>query len=816
MGIPDFKNVNMSVRPQRVVTFISKDDEYWRHTAIRLIECYSMMWGGAYNLIVPTDGHTISEEFWAILERYNPDYLYFYNSTLLDVKLADPKRYEKIIGERELPLSKQCPDMNGSVGEESVKRQDRLKKTHHFRISDSLKKELDHRLSPFDSGDQVVGPGFSVNGGVDFPLTQIEDIIQYTERKKIVYFDLESRFKNPSLRLLLYSHVGKVGEEYLGRLVDVGFKHIVQAPDEYYRQCLQKDPLEGTVDLREDGLLPTPFSLSMVNLGKYYKIEEHKGHKEPVVLILGDTIEDFCFYYCLSRMHDDFHWLPLSFLKKYTKAREKKRDTDKSLTELESIPVHVMDSVYKGVKHGLSKKDIVLTSISLEADELDERKAELPETYWHLAQGPLDVAEGSIEKPIERIKVSKKFRDFLSCSRYVFEKNNYSNQQTLTFVDGESIGPLETPKPKNFSFVDPAKHRWITEVSIEGYHLPRLHSLGHEVVLERKGDVRISSEGLSYFCPNIGYFGGDIDNTLVRPKLKLVDPLEIFKHYFREAGYNHVELSDKGRYAHETTMKFGSLDKLGDFLTKEKNLNLLDKSLPEKTSACHGKAGEVVCIKDRNYLDFAAIESALGEGTEAIRLIDELIRQDIFYRGYIFQCKRCLNCDWYGVEEITDEFICKRCSAGQQYRYENWKSPNEPRWYYKLDEVVFQGYKANMHVPLLTLYKLKLGSKSFLYVHELELKKDESQENPDIEIDICCIPDGQIVIGESKIDSMKQKDISKLLSFLGEFLRQPDKVVFSTFKQKLSPNIERMINESNVRDPILWSQIDLMGNENAG
>ena len=420
----------------------------------------------------------------------------------------------------------------------------------------------------------------------------------------------------------------------------------------------------------------------MVNLGQYYRKGERRKRSEPVVLVLGDTVEDFCFYYCLSRMHRDFQWLPLSFLERYTEALEKKQDPCESLTELESIASRVMSVVYEGIGHSSSQKGIVLTSISLPVDKLEKRKGELPRMHSWLPE----------REPLDRIKASDDLRSFPDCSRYVFERNNLNNQQTLGFIDGESIGSLETPKPKNFSFVDPVEHRWITEVSIEGCHLPRLHSLGQEAILWQRDEVRTSIEGLSYFCPNIGYFGGDIDNTLVRPKLRMVDALEIFRLYFREAGYNHVELSDKGRYAHETTMKFGPLAKVGEFFSEGKNLGLLDKFLPKKTSACRGKTGEIVCIKDRNYLDFVAIRSALGEKAEAITLIDDFISQGIFHRGHIFQCKRCLNCDWYGIEEITDKFTCKRCRTERQYRYENWKDPEEPKWYYRLDEVVFQGY----------------------------------------------------------------------------------------------------------------------------
>jgi len=102
---------------------------------------------------------------------------------------------------------------------------------------------------------------------------------------------------------------------------------------------------------------------------------------------------------------------------------------------------------------------------------------------------------------------------------------------------------------------------------------------------------------------------------------------------------------------------------------------------------------------------------ALGNENNAIELIDDLISKKILYRGFIFQCKRCSNCDWYGIEEITDAFVCKRCKAENQYKHENWKSPEEPKWYYGLDEVVFQAYYHNAHIPILTLFIAQAGYK---------------------------------------------------------------------------------------------------------
>jgi hypothetical protein len=51
------------------------------------------MWGGAHNLIVPTDGKTIHNRFWAILERFSPDSIYYYQPDLDDIKDLYPEDY---------------------------------------------------------------------------------------------------------------------------------------------------------------------------------------------------------------------------------------------------------------------------------------------------------------------------------------------------------------------------------------------------------------------------------------------------------------------------------------------------------------------------------------------------------------------------------------------------------------------------------------------------------------------------------------------------------------------------------------------------
>jgi hypothetical protein len=150
-------------------------------------------------------------------------------------------------------------------------------------------------------------------------------------------------------------------------------------------------------------------------------------------------------------------------------------------------------------------------------------------------------------------------------------------------------------------------------------------------------------------------------------------------------------------------------------------------------------------------LDFAAIKSHVGDS--AIDLLDELVAKEIIYRGFIFGCSYCRNADWFSVSDITQEFKCRRCGRTQPYSKRNWKTGEEPGWFYKLDELVYQGYRQNMDVSLLALNYLKTQSQdSFTFTTDREFWRSGATK-PDVEADLFCVPDGMLTVGEAKIDN---------------------------------------------------------------
>jgi hypothetical protein len=97
--LTSFKVVHASVRPHRVAVLVDKNDPDWQDTSLRVIEFYARLWGGAYNLIIPTDGEHLDERFWTILETFDPDCLIAYRKSGEDLLVSHPDQYEKKLTE---------------------------------------------------------------------------------------------------------------------------------------------------------------------------------------------------------------------------------------------------------------------------------------------------------------------------------------------------------------------------------------------------------------------------------------------------------------------------------------------------------------------------------------------------------------------------------------------------------------------------------------------------------------------------------------------------------------------------------------------
>src|SRR4051794_12645013 len=111
----EIRDISASVRAPRVAVLINVNDAEWQHSCSTIIEFLSTVWGGKYNIIVPTDGSTIEPPFWEILELFDPDHITHYQKTILDWKTSNPEKYNQAVSDEMRHL-----DLEGVTGDSAL------------------------------------------------------------------------------------------------------------------------------------------------------------------------------------------------------------------------------------------------------------------------------------------------------------------------------------------------------------------------------------------------------------------------------------------------------------------------------------------------------------------------------------------------------------------------------------------------------------------------------------------------------------------------------------------------------------------------
>lgn len=720
----EIKEVCTNLRPAKVAVLIRNGYD-WQEKCLKTIELFSQIWGGGKNLIIPTNGEKIDDEFWFLLEKFDPDYFY----------VQEKKE-----------------------------------------INEDLKKEILKKLNPFCH--RGVGPIKGFFSPI-WPLTFLPDILHNTVSEDnivnpIINFGI--RDNHTYVKLMVHSILGKLSGDYCEKMVDLGIEiEEKDFSDNYYI-------FENIWD--EEFNNNFPFEFSMLKLKSYYNVEDVlKIDDSPSILVIGDSIEDFCFYYNLARLRKGVYWAPSCIISTSLNEIKKKREPDKpSISKLTYFFSSLAD-LCSGIISDNGK--IIFTSISKSEADLEEIKDDILNYLRYLEDINLN----------EAIFVSKNIYEFLPYTLRFLEEDNYSNCYREQFIDSKSINRVKTPIPRNFDHRSFDKHYWITEVNVEGYKLPPYDVLSDslEALRYSNNQIRVSNNGIAYFCPNVSYMGESIDKYLIKPYINLFSPFKIFEKIFNKFGYSIMN-SDKGNYERESTEKFGSLGDMAKFLKNDNYQKLFDKFVGKKNPS---SPNEGIYLKDdsRMYMSLKAIEKVLGDEDKYI--INHFIEKEILHRGFIFKCEKCKHTGWYDIEDVSIKFKCKRCRKTQYYNSNHLarQNPVEPEWFYKLDEAIYQGYDNDMIVPIMTLNKLKeLSENSFSYTNEIEIEKKEKKE-----IDICCISDGKIIIGEcKKQNNLKETEIKKYKDIYNEI--GANKIIFSTFNvegwsEKTQNQIKNILGE---------------------
>jgi len=797
------RTIWIRLRPVRFAVFVDENDPLWRDSCLSIIEWANQSWGGSYSLIVPTDGKRILDQFWFILERFDPDYIYPYGDTLYD----------------------------------------------RMRTSSPILSELRARLNPFTlvSGrpEYVLQHPIRPLDGPPLLTADLVRVLPGVHPRRIMDIDLQMRYKD--LKLYVYSQSGKLGvfkhhleevrrncqqdvlfppgvtTEQLQRISASIYRHTFSEKDLYNVLHLiwKKRPfsfptVRTTLDHGAYAHLPS--SLSLINTSRtFQKQNVDRRAQQLVVLVVGDSVHDFCLYYDLSRMRDDTFWVSERTIRKARSGSDNHGAPGRLCRNyIRYLKDEVSDRL---AQRRSSDQQVLVTSLSKSGQSLSE----IVGLFGKLTGVVREETQGSL------MRTSLDVRQMLASVDRLYEKGNYENSYLHEFKEGKDTELLMTPIPKSFSPIH-RDHHWITEVEIEGHQLPSKRALARRVFdYERlpsplSQQVRISNDGICYWCPKMGVIQPPFEISpmrVLRPRLMIPSAFDVMQEIFGNAGY-HLRYSSWGDYVRESIAKFGSLDETVATVLEEPFYSVFQKCL-DHTANRSGVDDEGVFLDKKlpRLLDWTAISKIVGDKVHSADFIDKLVTKEILTRGFLFKCQYCRNSTWYPVSEIDETFLCGLCGRRQIWRRTHWKKPvGEPHLYYRLDQIVFQALLKEMTPLLRCLERLKKDSTSFLFASGIEIRRDPSQGLPELEIDFCSAVDGRLVLGEVTVrgvlSSSEGKELNKIEKRAEVSAKiRPAKFVFATLSRNWKPRTKSAIKSGFRGLSVLvemWNRRDLQEN----
>ena len=734
-----FQSIITRVRPHRVAVFTNIADPHWQHSCIGIIEYFTKLWGGTHCIIIPTDGNTIEETFWAVLSSHDPDTIYRYQRTGEDERICAPENFAKIVAEHVTGYAKQV-DIEEDQVRDSVEKGVLESSFDEWHVSDSLREDLLMRIAPFhfekqphhDMPDRQLNVRSITRGDRPrHPFTAVADVLRASKRPKNVIQivrDVDDTIAPPPLWLA--ATIGSGDGAYFTEMNQIEVVPM-PVPMSHHRQS---EIIKWGISPRANLQMPYPFGITTSILTSVMAVRSRR-YELPTVVVVGDTVQDFCLYHALYWQHGRALWLPSWFTA---------QDGPHSL--------RLMLAIREAESNGRMEHNerLSFVSYSLDKTALEELKQKIPK--------PMYGAQITIDDIVPETVAW-----WLKYPSRLYAEGNLGDVTTHLLFNKNLPGAFDSLLPRKLNPASPLDHRWIVDLTFMENLIPRHPALGQRIVTgSNVGDVRTGREEVSYMCPGTVVMGNYMETNMLRPNIHVPDADEVFHIVLEDCDYR-VKTSDKGRYEAMTVQKFGGLDMAGHALWPEKHRTLLMKFL-DKSDSVKGVVDEGVYLKSdqRRYMDFASIRSIMQDDALSYDIIDEYSGKGIFYRGYIFQCQNCSDAAWHSIADVDQTFTCRRCGMNQVYKHHHWKMPHEPLWYYKLDEMVYLMLKNNGHVPLLTLNKLRVSSKeSFLFCHELRIFPKEGHK-AFLEMDICCIANGKLCVGEAKSNGDLRGDLTEV------------------------------------------------------
>jgi len=309
------------------------------------------------------------------------------------------------------------------------------------------------------------------------------------------------------------------------------------------------------------------------------------------------------------------------------------------------------------------------------------------------------------------------------------------------------------------------------------------------------------------------------------------------RHQFRyEIPYQYSRPSDKGRYLQGVLGMFGSLNRAYQVLTHgfwrrqftklgSPSENLYPQVVQTLKKRFPPQAGKFIFERDEQWESLARTvvrqaayvrlpkytvrlqaliedwqkhlertieldanlqkqkDSILGEGpSELIRSLEELCHEGIFHQGHSWVCRHCAYRNWTALDALRMTLECQVC-------HQEYNTPIDLKFDFRLNE--FLATCIREHDTLSVVWALgELQRRmptvsSFIFSPQMDLFRqwpDDNNAKEDREIDIFCVIDGKVLIGEVKksLAEIGTKELDDLIAVAGEI--HPDIVVIGALE----------------------------------
>jgi hypothetical protein len=797
----EYREIMRSVRPPRAMTLIPTG-RGWQKSALRMMECYSRTWGGDANGLAPlptTD--EIPDPVWSLWRAFDADHWNVFWQTRRSLRLSEPKVYQKLLTQE---LANWVKVNGGSVDDalKFIENDTQLSAPlgpppDTSALDERIRKEL----APMASDQLAIHGTFRADEPPPQGLVDMCALVYRPDRVTT----LDTSRLPLNIQLLAASTAGQWGQQHHDHLathgtstpsIPVSYGDLSLLLEYAWTGRVSETPgnksrlLSGvTRSALEPDKAPPPYwtdtPLVQSRLGCTWFGKWRPGlEREPLVVVCGDSVDDFCFAFTRRRVVGNTFWFP-------TRPSLARSRVGRALRE---TLARILYLHYSGQPFG--DRSVVFTSLTLAMSEVQRLVKQVSSTPWGHAFN--SGAVGSLKVQAVEAKDLSSQRDTA-----LLDEIHFGDSIFEPFVGPDMAKSVEIPLPAKAVGITPISCRWQVDVLAFDHVLPARRCLGAITNTGGEGNrwaIRSSTAGISLDSHGRMYVaaGTTLSQMLVQVRTRTPPAREIFAALLKGVD-GVIEESDKGRYTRRMIELWGDLKSLAMDVRTPATRNLLTAWASNAADVGYGHVHQ-----ERRFLRLFDVMKLSGLGVFAAReLLDRYVERRIATRGLELKCDRCLNTAFYRLDDLGEKFRCDRCRQRNLITRPAWRELQEPQWFYSLDEVVFQAFAANVQVPLLALDILDAPPvRSFIYMPECFVLIPGRDQ---IELDLWAIADGQIIVGEAKttdrLEVSRNDEIARCEA-LAVLLRDltADSFVMATARpdwhSRTRGNVERMIRPS--------------------